>query len=459
MRAAILETIPGDLVIDDVTLTAPGPDEVLVRNAACGLCHSDLHVMENKLPMPPPVLLGHEAAGVVTAVGSDVAEFVPGDHVVACLSAHCNTCSQCTRGRSWLCEQRRELNVRADGTSRVLRGEQQLTQMSGLGGFAEEMLVHRNAIVKVTDDLPLELGALLGCAVITGVGSVFNGARVRAGSTVAVIGVGGVGLNIVQGAWLAGAERVIAVDLNPAKLALARSFGATDTVNGAEVDAVAAVVEMTSGGVDYAFEAIGLSATVVQAVQMVRPGCTAYLVGLPAAGATIEVPGAPMVFQHRGLQGLFMGANRFKRDIPMLANLYLQGRLKLAELVSARITLDEINTGFESMRKSHRSPHRHRLLILRKTFRAALTNDAGSAVRRHTPGSPASVGSARESWVRPCVGISSTRPSPSRHRTGPSRRRKRCSPRAAPGPMVPVGSPKLATSCSPCSATPATCAS
>lgn len=352
MRAAILESLPGDLVIDEVSLTAPGPDEVLVRTHACGLCHSDLHVMENKLPMPPPVLLGHEAAGVVTAVGSDVNEFAPGDHVVGCLNVHCNTCRQCTSGRSWLCERRRALTFRADGSSRVRRGEQQVTQMSGLGGFAEEMLVHRNGIVRVPHELPLDVGALLGCAVITGVGSVFNGARVQAGSTVAVIGAGGVGLNIVQGALLAGAERIIAVDLNPEKLALARSFGATDTVNGADVDAVAAVVEMTSGGVDYAFEAIGLSATAAQAVRMVRPGATAYLVGLPAAGVPLELPGTQMVLQHRGVQGLFMGANQFKRDIPMLANLYLQGRLKLDELVSARITLDEINAGFATMRKA-----------------------------------------------------------------------------------------------------------
>jgi S-(hydroxymethyl)glutathione dehydrogenase/alcohol dehydrogenase len=289
---------------------------------------------------------------VVAAVGADVTEFEPGDHVVGCLNVHCNACRQCTAGRTWLCERRRALTLRADGTSRVRRGDQPVTQMSGLGGFAEEMLVHRNGIVKVPHELPLELGALLGCAVITGVGSVFNGARVQAGSTVAVIGAGGVGLNIVQGALLAGAERIIAVDLNPEKLALATAFGATDTVNGADVDAVAAVVDMTDGGVDYAFEAIGLSATAAQAVQMVRPGATAYLVGLPAAGTAIELPGTAMVLQHRGLQGLFMGANQFKRDIPMLANLYLQGRLKLDELVTARITLDEINAGFATMRRA-----------------------------------------------------------------------------------------------------------
>jgi S-(hydroxymethyl)glutathione dehydrogenase / alcohol dehydrogenase len=353
MRAAILEELPGELVIDDVTLAAPGPDEVLIRTVACGLCHSDLHVMENKLPMVPPVLLGHEAAGVVVEVGSNVDEFAPGDHVVGCLNVHCNACRQCTSGRTFLCERRRSLTMRADGTSRVRRGEQSVTQMSGLGGFAEQMLAHRNGIVKVPAELPLELGALLGCAVVTGVGSVFNAARVHAGSTVAVIGAGGIGLNIVQGARLAGAERIVAVDLNDDKLALARTFGATDVVNGSSDDAVAAVVELTGGGADYAFEAIGLPATAAQAVMMVRPGATAYLVGLPPSGAAIELPGLPLVLQHRGVQGVYMGANHFKRDIPMLAQLYLQGRLRLDELVSARITLDQVNDGFAAMRRAN----------------------------------------------------------------------------------------------------------
>ncbi len=209
--------------------------------------------------------------------------------------------------------------------------------MAGLGGFAEEMIVHRNSIVKVPDELPMHLGALLGCAVITGVGAVFNSAKVRPGSTVAVIGAGGIGLNIVQGARLAGAERIIAVDLNPEKLALARTFGATDVVDGSDGEAVAAVRELTDGGVDASFEAIGLTATAQQAFEMLRPGRTAYLVGLPAIGANIELPGTAMVLQARGLQGVIMGSNQFKRDIPMLANLYLQGRLKLDELVAAQI--------------------------------------------------------------------------------------------------------------------------
>ena len=351
MRAAILESVPGNLVIDEVQLMDIGPDEVLVRTAACGLCHSDLHVMEGTMTMPVPIVLGHEASGIVEAVGSNVTEFAPGDHVVGCLNVHCEECYQCLRGRRFLCERRRVLTYRADGTSRVRRGEQSITQMSGLGGFCEQMLAHRNGLVKVPHELPLDLAALLGCAVITGVGSAINGSRVRPGNTVAVIGCGGIGLNIIQGAWLAGAERIIAVDLNPEKLALARTFGATDTVNGHDGDPVATVLELTGGGVDAAFEAIGLATTVGQAFQMIRPGCVAYVVGVPAAGVVLEVPGAQMLAQHRGLQGLFMGGNDFKRDIPMLANLYLQGRLKLDELVAARIKLEQVNDGYEVMKR------------------------------------------------------------------------------------------------------------
>lgn len=349
MRAALLHEMPGELVMDEVTLTDVGPDEVLVRTVACGLCHSDLHYIEGKIPQKLPVLLGHEAAGVVEAVGSNVSEFAPGDHVVGCLNVHCNECNQCTAGRPFLCERRRPLQLAVDGRSRVRQGDTDVYQMAGLGGFGEMMLTHRNALTKVPEELPLELGALLGCAVITGVGAVFNTARVQAGSTVAVVGVGGIGLNIIQGAHLAGAERIIAVDLNPDKLELAKTFGATDGVNAAEGDAAAEVVELTQGGADSSFEAIGLAATANQAFRMIRPGGMTYLVGLSPHGTNYEFSGNEMVLKSRGVQGVFMGSNRFKTDIPMLANLYLQGRLKLDELVSARISLDQINEGFAAM--------------------------------------------------------------------------------------------------------------
>lgn len=349
MRAALLDEMPGDLVVQDVTLTDIGPDEVLVRTVACGLCHSDLHYIEGKIPQQMPALLGHEAAGIVEAVGEEVTEFAPGDHVVGCLNVHCNRCAQCTAGRTFLCQNRRALQRRVDGTSRVRRGDEQVYQMAGLGGFGEMMLAHRSGLTTVPHELPLEVGALLGCAVITGVGAVFNTARVQAGSTVAVVGVGGIGLNIIQGARLAGAERIIAVDLLDHKLEMATGFGATDVVNASAGDAVETVTELTEGGADYAFEAIGLPLTAQQAFRMTRPGATAYLVGLSPMGTDYQFNGNEMVLASRGVQGVFMGSNHFKRDIPMLANLYLQGRLKLDELVSATISLEEINDGFRAM--------------------------------------------------------------------------------------------------------------
>ena len=327
MRAALLHEAPGDLIVGDVTLTDIGPDEVLVRTVACGLCHSDLHFIDGSIPGPLPALYGHEAAGIVEAVGSDVSEFAPGDPVVGCLNTFCGECRQCRAGRTFLCDNRKHLQLGADGRSRVRQGDADVYQMSGLGGFAEMMLTHRNGITKVPEELPLEVGALLGCAVITGVGAAFKTARVEPGSSVAVVGVGGIGLNIIQGAALAGAERIIAVDLNPDKLELATTFGATDGVDASQGDAVGEIVEMTQGGVDSSFEAIGLAATASQAFRMLRPGGMAYLVGLSPHGTNYEFAGNDMVLRSRGVQGVFMGSNYFKRDIPMLANLYLQGRL------------------------------------------------------------------------------------------------------------------------------------
>jgi S-(hydroxymethyl)glutathione dehydrogenase/alcohol dehydrogenase len=349
MRAAILAEAPGALVVDDVTMAKPEPDEVLVRVAACGLCHSDVHVLDAHLPAVLPTVLGHECAGVVEAVGSDVSEVRPGDHVVTCTAQFCGSCRTCAAGETWLCVRRRQIGRTPENTP-LRWGDRPLNAMGSLGGLAEQMLVHRNALVAVPKDVPLDRAALLGCAVLTGVGSVFNGARVRPGETVAVIGCGGIGLNIVQGARIAGAARIIAVDRQPAKLELAKVFGATDVVDASAGDPAAAVVELTGGGVDHAFEAVGLPVTVGQAFEMARPGRTAYVVGVPATGASIELPGGPLVFRSKGLRGLIMGSSRFKDDIPMLAELYLQGRLLLDELVAERIGLDDVNRGYDTLR-------------------------------------------------------------------------------------------------------------
>ncbi len=351
MRAAVLHEAPGDLVVEDVTIADPIGREVLIRTKASGLCHSDLHVIEGLLPLPSmPAALGHEASGIVEAVGPEVTAFSPGDHVITCLTQFCGICTECLAGRVYICPNRHAMGRGPDEAPRLALGGQPVLQMAGLGAFAEQMLVHENGVVAVDTDVPFDVAALIGCAVMTGVGSATNGARIRPGETVAVIGCGGIGLNIVQGCRLAGAGRIIAVDLNAEKLEAARGFGATDVIDASVDDPVAAVYALTGGGVDAAFEAIGLTMTGEQALAMIQPGRTAYLVGVPPATSTMTVPGALMVLQAKGLRGLFMGNSNFKVEMPNLARHYLEGRLELDRLVSAHISLDEVNDGYTELK-------------------------------------------------------------------------------------------------------------
>jgi S-(hydroxymethyl)glutathione dehydrogenase / alcohol dehydrogenase len=349
MRAAVLETAPGELVVVDVSIDKPGPGEVLVRTVAAGLCHSDLHFMEALWPTPLPAILGHESAGVVEAVGPDVTYVQPGDHVITCLSAYCGGCDYCLTGRLYLCSNRGALERPSGSSPRLSRNGETLNQFFRLSSFAEQMLVHEHALVRITKDMPLDRAALIGCGVTTGVGAVFRTARVEAGSTVAVIGCGGIGLNCIQGARIAGAGRIIAVDLNAAKLEMAQQFGATDVVNASDGDPVAQVKELTGGGVEYSFEAIGLKVAAEQAFKMLRSGGTATVIGMIPFGTNIEIHGAELLAEKK-IQGSNMGSNRFRVDMPRFVDLYLQGRLKLDELVSARITLDQINEGFATMK-------------------------------------------------------------------------------------------------------------
>ena len=348
MRAAVLRACPGELEVAELRIDAPLGREVLVRTAAAGLCHSDLHALDGKMPVPVPVVMGHESSGVVEAVGADVQHVSPGDHVVTCLSAFCGRCDFCLTGQPYLCS----ADSRRAGTAapRLSEGGAPVGQFAGLGSFAEQLLVHENAVVKIDPDFPLAPAALLGCAVVTGVGAVLRTARVEPGSSVAVIGCGGIGLNCVQGAVLAGARQVIAVDIAGPKRDLATQFGATQTVDASSGDAVDQVLELSPGGVDYAFEAIGLTATAEQAFAMVRRGGTATIVGVLPHGAELTLPGRGVLSGKR-LQGSVMGSNRFVLDIPCYVEFYRQGRLKLDELVSARIRLDEINDGYRTLLK------------------------------------------------------------------------------------------------------------
>ncbi len=349
MRAAVLRECPGWLEVTDVQVDTPEPREVLVRTAAAGLCHSDLHFMEGKYPPITPVVMGHESAGVVEAVGSDVTYVQPGDHVVTCLSAFCGECEFCLTGRPQLC-QAPELRRLPEQKPRLSTDGTALGQFAGLASFAELLLVHERAVVKVTPEIPLDRAALIGCGVTTGLGAVFNTARVAPGATVAVIGCGGIGLNCVQGARLAGASRIIAIDLVDAKLEMALDFGATDIVDASKGDPVATVVEMTSGGVEYAFEAIGLATTAEQAFNVLRRGGTATVIGMIPPDQMVQLPG-PAFLTEKRIQGSAMGSNRFRLDVGRYVDLYLQGRLKLDELVTARIRLEEVNEGFKAMQR------------------------------------------------------------------------------------------------------------
>jgi S-(hydroxymethyl)glutathione dehydrogenase / alcohol dehydrogenase len=349
MRAAVLPEIPSMLEIAEIQVDRPGPREVLVRTVAAGLCHSDLHFMEGKYSHDTPTVPGHEAAGVVEAVDADVTHVKPGDHVIGCLSIFCGRCEYCLSGRPVLCD-RQGLERSDDQPPRLSQNGAPIHQFLRLSAFAEMMLVHENTLVKIRDEMPLDRAALIGCAVTTGLGAVFNTAKVTPGSTVAVIGCGGVGLNSVQGAVIAGAGRVIAVDTNPWKLELARTFGATDLVDARAGDPVQQVRELTDGGVEYAFEAIGLKVTAEQSFAMLRKGGTATIIGMIPEGERIELPGSEFLDEKR-IQGSNMGSNRFRVDMPRYVDLYLSGRLKLDELVSARIGLDQINDGFDAMRR------------------------------------------------------------------------------------------------------------
>lgn len=350
MKAAVLREAPGPLTIEDVAISKPGPREVLIRTKAAGLCHSDLHFMEAKYPYPLPAVLGHESAGVVEQVGEQVTYLQPGDHVITCLSVYCGHCEDCLTGDSARCTQKEDTARKPDEEQRLQASDGgPMNHFLHLSSFAEQMLVHEHAVVKIRPDMPLDRAALIGCGVTTGLGAVFRSADVQPGKDVAVIGCGGIGLNTIQGAKLAGARRIIAVDLLDEKLELAKQFGATHTVNGSSDDPVQAVQSLTNGGVHYSFEAIGSKTAAEQSFFMLRTGGTATIIGMIPVGQNLELPG-PAFLPERKIQGSMMGSNRFRVDMPRYVDFYLDGRLKLDELVSARISLDEINDGFEKMK-------------------------------------------------------------------------------------------------------------
>ena len=348
MKAAVLREVGTPLRIEEVQIGKPGPREVLIRTAAAGVCHSDLHFIEGSYPYPLPAVLGHESAGVVEQVGSEVRTVRVGDHVITCLSAFCGHCEYCLTGHMSLCvspETKRE----ASDPPRHSQGGEPMQQFVNLSSFAEQMLIHENACVAIRADMPLDRAAVIGCGVLTGVCSVFHTAKVRPGESGAGIGCGGVGLAAINGAAIAGASRIIAIDTSPAKDNLARHFGATDFIR-ADADTVKTVLEMTKGGVDHSFEAVGLKKTTEQAFGMLRRGGTANIIGMIPLGQTIEIPGHAFLGEKK-LQGSLMGSNHFPVDMPRLVDMYLAGKLKLDEMVSRRIKLEDVNEAFAEMKR------------------------------------------------------------------------------------------------------------
>lgn len=347
MKAAVFREVNVPMEIEDIQISKPGPREVLIQTKAAGICHSDMHFYNGTYPGQVPMVLGHESAGVVEQVGSDVHYVKPGDHVITCLSVFCGHCEKCLTGHMSLCQEP-EVKRSKDEEPRLASNDHPLTQFAQLGSFAEQMLVHEHALVKIREDMPMDRAALIGCGVTTGVGSVIHTAAVEPGSTVAVIGCGGIGLSCINGAAIAGAARIIAVDMVASKLELARKFGATDVVDASDGDAVAKVIEMTGGGVHYSFEAIGLKITAEQSFQMLRNGGTATVIGMIPPGHMVSLHG-PDFLMEKKIQGSMMGSNRFRVDMPRFVDFYLQGRLHLDDLVSSRISLSDINEGMAAL--------------------------------------------------------------------------------------------------------------
>lgn len=353
MRAAVAYGIGRGFVTEDVELAAPVGREVLIDVKASGLCATDLSIVDHDTGMgyPFPAVLGHEIAGVVTEVGSDVTQVKVGDHVVGSLIQYCGQCRACLRGEPYSCTDP-GFTLRHDGSERLGTRSHPVYQGSGLGGFAAQSLVHEQQLAVVPDEMPFPQASLLGCGTITGAGAVINTARVRPGASVAVIGTGGVGLNAISGARICGATTIIAVDLLDSKLEAARRFGATHTINAGNENAVDRIQEITGGGADHVFEVIGHPVTQAQAIDAAGTGGGTYLVGMAPSGTSVTYDTSFMLLAyHRHTHGVAMGSTNHKLDIPMYAQLYLQGRLNLDDLVSQEIGIDDIDEAYRQLSK------------------------------------------------------------------------------------------------------------
>ncbi|RPI46469.1 MAG: alcohol dehydrogenase [Betaproteobacteria bacterium] len=360
-KAAVLRTVGAPrpyakslpLSIEEIELAPPRPLELLVRIAGAGLCHSDLSVINGDRARPVPIALGHEGAGEVVEVGPAIDDVRPGDHVVFQFSASCGRCRRCVEGRPQVCERAHRAKLEGGlmaGGSRItaVNGER-IGHHSGVSCMAEYAVVDRGSVVVIDKSMPLAKAALFGCAVMTGVGAVVNTARVRAGDSVAIVGLGGVGLNGVMGARLAGAQTIIAIDLEPSKLAIAREIGATHTICARDADCIERVRDLTHGGVDYAFELGGAIDAMRIAYGIVQYGGSVVVAGLPPANATFSFVQADLVGQEKSIRGSYMGSCAPVRDIPRFIRLYQEGRLPVDRLIDGYIGFEGLNEGFDKL--------------------------------------------------------------------------------------------------------------
>lgn len=351
-KAVVCREWNAPLQVEEIRVDPPKHGEIAIKLAACGVCHSDLSAATGQIRFPPPVVLGHEGAGVVVEVGEGVTEFKVGDHVVSSFIYMCGKCRYCTQGRPVLCEQSaKALYTLPDGTVRTYDADgKPLNVFGGVGVMAEYATLHVNNAVKIDSDIPLSVAALVGCAVMTGVGSVFNTAQLKPGSTAAVFGCGGVGLNVIQGCVIAGAETIIAIDTNDEKLELARKFGATHTVNATREEDVAKAIKKLTGGVDYAFECVGVGKVVEQAYNSLSRGGTAVSMGVPSPADQTSFRTLSLPADERTLKGSWYGSARPQHDFPRLLSLYRRGKLRLDELVTRTYSIDEAVQAFEDLK-------------------------------------------------------------------------------------------------------------
>lgn len=353
-KAAVAKAVDAPLEILDVDLAGPKAGEIRVQLGASGVCHSDLSVVNGTLPIGLPAVLGHEGAGTITELGEGVDHLSVGDHIVISWVPQCGTCFFCERDQGELCEVGSVASMSGgllDMTSRFSLDGQPLMVMAASGTFSEETVIPAIGAVKIPNDVPLTDAALIGCGVLTGFGAAVNTASIRKGDTVAVVGCGGVGLNVIQGAKHAGAERIVAVDMVDGKLETAKKFGATDTVNAGDGNAVATVMELSGGrGADVAFEVIGLGPTIEQTFQMTRRGGQAIIVGVPRFDVTFSLmPAMDLLVQEKQIRGSWYGGSNVQHDVPKLVELYGKGELKLDELISREISLEQVNDALDTM--------------------------------------------------------------------------------------------------------------